>query len=130
MVGAIIIIITIIACVFGYCANSYYQNKYTIPAVDVGMLIIQCIFMVLAMLTLPNPDVTFWFVLWVVLLIGSYIVAIFVCKQQCSNVGATRNDTILAILAQTVIPLGVALFIIILIALVLSSTGGGKKKKK
>jgi hypothetical protein len=93
-----------------------------------GMIIIQSMFMFLALLTLPNQDVSGWFVLWMVLLIVSYIVAIVVCKQQCESCGSIKKDTTIAILAQIVIPLGAALLVIILIVLVMS--GSGKKRRK
>ena len=128
MAGAVIITASIISCLYGYFANNYFEGKYSTPAVNIGMIVIQSVFMLLAMLTLPNPDVTGWFVLWTVLLTISYLVAIVVCKQQCESCGAIKKDTIIALLAQILIPLGVALLIIILIVLVMG--GSGKKKRK
>ncbi len=128
MAGAVIIVITIVACLYGYFANSYYQGKYNAPAADIGMLIIQSFFMLCVFLTIPNPDISGWFILWTILLIISYIVALLVCKQQCLKDSADKKDTIIALLTQAITPLGVALLIMVVIAIITGSSG--KKKRR
>jgi hypothetical protein len=128
MSGAVIIAVTIVACIFGYVANSIYENKYGTPAVNWAMIVIQCVFMLCALLTFPNPDITGWFILWCLLLTISYVLAIVVCWQECLKVGATQGDKVLAILAQTILPLGMALLIIAVMVLIFGGSGNKKKK--
>ncbi len=129
MDGAVIIVITILACIFGYAVNKSNEDKYGTPAVNWAMIVIQCVFMLGALLTFPNPDVTWWFILWCVLSAIAYVMAMVACRHECVNVCATKTDTVLAIMAQLILPLGFALLIIIALAIILGGTGKKKKKR-
>ena len=82
------------------------------------------------LITWPNPDITGWFVAWTVLVIMSYIVGIIACKQHAEAQHAAQSDVWLAIIAQILLPLGVAIVVIIIIAMMLGVFGGGSKKKR
>lgn len=123
-----IIIITIISTVVGLVLNSIYSNKYNVSAIHWGAFAAQCVFMALALLSLPNPDISGWFILWVVCSVIAYTIALVVCRVQAIGAGAGQTDIVIAMLAQAVLPLGVALIIVILIALVLLAMGNNKKK--
>ena len=123
-----IIVITIISTVAGMVLNSIYSNKYNASAIHWGGFAAQCVFVALALLTLPNPDVSGWFILWVVCTIVAYTVALTVCRIQALNAGAGQTDLVIAMAAQAILPLGVALIVVILIAFVIMATGSNKRK--
>ncbi len=129
MSGIWILIIMIGACAIGYFLNSSYENIYHEPAINWGMLAIQAFFILCALITWPNPDVTVWFVIWCILTIISYIIAFIVCKQHAKQQNAARPDVNKAIAAQMILPIGTAIVVLLIIAMVLGAFGGGKKKK-
>ena len=121
-----IVIITILSTVIGLVLNAIYDNKYASPAIHWGGFAVQCVFMFLALLTLPNPDVTGWFLLWVVCALVAYTIGIVLCRQQAILAGAEKGDVIKAIIAQVVLPFGVAIVAIIVVGIFL---GAFSKKK-
>ena len=123
-----IIVITIVSTVAGVVLNSIYSNKYNISAVHWGGLAAQCVFMALTLLTFPNQDISGWFIFWVICTIIAYLVALIGCRVQALNAGAGQTDMVIAMVAQAILPLGVALIIVILIAFVIMSMGNKKKK--
>ncbi len=130
MSGAVIIAITVVSCIVGYLINANYQGKYREPAVVWPAFVAQAFLVTCILLTWPNPEPTTWFFIWMVLTVVSYVIAIVVCKSHAESQHATKADVYLAILAQIILPLGVALVVIIIIGMVLGVIGGGKKKRR
>lgn len=130
MSGGAIIAITILSCMAGYLINSSYQNKYNEPAVNWAAFAFQAFSVMGMLITWPNPDITGWFIAWTMLAIMSYIVGIIACKQHAEAQHAAQSDVWLAIIAQILLPLGVAIVVIIIIAMMLGVFGGGSKKKR
>ena len=130
MSGVVIIAVTIISCVAGYVINANYERKYQEPAIIWPAFAVQAFFVLCMLLTWPNPEPTTWFIIWLILSLVSYVIAFIMCKSHAESQHAASSDIWLAIIAQMILPLGVALVAIILIAMVLGVMGGGKKKRR
>ena len=122
-----IIVIIIVSAVTGFLLNAMYENKYATPAINWAMFAIQCVFLIFDFFTWPNPDVTGWFVLWMICTVISFILALLVCRSQAVETGANNADIIKAMIAQMILPFGVALVIFIAIAYIM---GAFSKEKK
>ncbi len=130
MSGVVIIAVTIVSCVAGYVINANYASKYQEPAVIWPVFAAQAFFVLCMLFTWPNPEPTTWFIIWTILTLLSYVGAFVMCKQHAVSQNAAQKDVWLAIIAQFVLPLGVAIVVLILIAMVLGVFGGGKKKRR
>ena len=129
MDAVIIIAVTIICCAIGYNLDKDFQKKYEQPGVDYLSLVLQCFFALAVMSTWPRPDVSGWFVLWIVCLIGSYAFGIYRCRKNAISIGSESDDVVKAIFAQCVLPIGVALVIIIVLALLVQQDNKRKRKR-
>ncbi len=123
----VVIVVTLVSSVIGICLNTSYQNKYYESAIVITPFIAQCVFLVLTAFTIPDPDVTKWFILWCTLALISFIFGIISCINQAQTNGAEKPDIIKAIIAQIVLPFGVALIVLIIVALIVSKSGGKNK---
>ncbi|ADL36512.1 hypothetical protein bpr_IV148 (plasmid) [Butyrivibrio proteoclasticus B316] len=129
MAGFIILVIMIGSSAVGYYFNRSYEDKYGEPAINWAAFVLQALFILCALFTWPNPDVSFWFIVWCLLSLISYVVAVIACKQHAEQQGALREDIKKAIAAQILLPVGTAIVILLAIAMVLGVLGGGKKKR-
>ena len=130
MSGGVLIAVTIIATVVGYLLNLSYQNKYNEPAIVWVPFGMQALFVALMLLTWPNYEPSCWFIAWTILAIISYVIGFITCKAHAKLQSANSTDMWLAVAAQLILPLGVALVIVIIFAIVFMSMGGGKKKSR
>ncbi len=127
MAGFIIIVVTILSTVTGITLNKQFEGDYYEAAIDVPWCVLQSIFLFCALMTVPNPDVTGWFVFWCVGTVIFYMCGLSSCKKHAIAVGAKPEDITKAMFAQFVLPIGAALVLVIIVAIIFSS---GKKKKK
>jgi hypothetical protein len=127
MEGLFLIIIMIMALTLGICFNNSFEKEFFVPAIQTVPCILQCIAMISMLVNIPNPDVTGWFILGVVLVVVTYVIAFIACKNNAENVGAEGGALIKAIVAQLILPIGVALLIFVVIAMLCNRN---KKKKK
>lgn len=123
-----LIVVTILSTLIGLVLNSFYEEKYYTPAINWAGFALQCVFMFLALLTFPDPDVSGWFIAWLIALIVSYVIGLLGCREQAIKAGAERGDMIKAMIAQAILPFGIAVIVIIVIALILGVFSGKKKK--
>lgn len=130
MSGAVIIVVTILSCIIGYVINVNYEGKYREPAVIWAAFVAQAFFVLCMLFTWQNPEPTTWFIIWLILSVVSYVIAFIMCRSHAKSQHAVSSDVWLAIIAQMILPLGVALVAIIFIAMVLGVMGGGKKKRR
>ena len=130
MEAILVIAVTIICCSIGYSLNKDFKKKYEQPGLDYLSLVFQCFFVLAVMCTWPRSDVSGWVVLWIVCLIGSYAFGIYRCRKNAISIGSKSDDVVKAILAQCVLPVGVALVIIIVLALLVQQDNKRKKTNK
>lgn len=127
MTGFILIMITILSTVVGIVLNKQFERNYYEQAIDVPWCVLQSIFLFCALMTVPNPDVTGWFILWCVVTVIAYGCGLSTCKQHAIAIEAKPEDVKKAMFAQFILPIGAALVLIIIVVLISS---GSKKKKK
>lgn len=129
MEAIVIIAVTIICCAIGYSINNDFDAKYGQPGIDHLSLIFQCFFVFTVMCTWPRSEVSGWFILWTVFLIASYVLGIYRCWKHVLAIGSDSDDVVRAVVAQCILPVGVALVIIILLAIVVRQDNKRKKKR-
>lgn len=129
MEAIIIIAMTIICCAVGYSLNKDLNTKYGQPGIDYLSLVLQCTFVLAVMCTWPRSEVSGWFVLWTVCLIISYIWGIYRCQKHAIAIGSDSDDISKAVVAQCILPVGVALVIIIVLAIAVRQDNKRKKKR-
>ena len=129
MEAIVIIAMTIICCAIGCSLNKDFNTKYGQPGIDYLSLVFQCFSVLAVMCTWPRSDVSGWFILWTVCLIASYALVIYRCRKHAITIGSDSEDIVKAIIAQCILPVGVAFVIIILLALVVRQDNKRKKKR-
>ena len=129
MEAIIIIAVTIICCAIGYSINNDFDAKYGQQGIDYLSLVFQCFFVLAVMSTWPRSEVSGWFVLWTVCLIISYIWGIYRCQKHAIAIGSDSDDISKAVVAQCILPVGVALVIIIVLAIAVRQDNKRKKKR-
>ena len=129
MEAIVIILATIICCAVGYSLNKDFNTKYGQPGIDYLSLVLQCTFVLAVMCTWPRSEVSGWFVLWTVCLIISYIWGIYRCQKHAIAIGSDSDDISKAVVAQCILPVGVALVIIIVLAIAVRQDNKRKKKR-
>lgn len=92
MSGGAIIVITIIACVGGYVLNKGFEDKYFEPGIQWAPFALQCLFVFLAALTIPDSYVSGWFILWVICTIVSYALGLYMCYHHAITLNAEKKD--------------------------------------
>lgn len=117
MVGFITFIITIISGIIGIIFNRQFQNKYFESALDLGWCIVQSILVFCVLITMPNPDITGWFILWCLVTVISYMIGLSSCRQRAILVDAEIRDIKKIMAAQFLLPIGAALILVIILFL-------------
>jgi hypothetical protein len=128
MEGFLLILIMVVALALGIYLNKSFQEEFLVPAVQTVPCILQCVAMGFMLINFPDGNVTGWFILGVVLVIVTYVVAFICCKKNAESEGAEGGTVIKAVVAQFLIPIGVVLLIFVIIA-VLCSRNNKKKKR-
>ena len=127
MGGIILIALMIICPIVGWILNNQYTEKYGNMAINWIGFAAQCVFLMLMLFTWPNPEPSGWFILWLVLTIISYEVALVFCYKQAKAIGADNSDIKKAMVAQAITPVGVAIIILIVIAAMFGAFSKSKK---
>ena len=130
MEGIILIIVAFVFTATGKVFDEQFQEKYSESALNMVMCVIQGIFIACALLTLPNPSVTVWFILWCAGVIISCIVGVSLCKQRAISLGAESRDIKKIMVAQFILPIGAVLLFIIILMIIFGKEKKKRKKRK
>ena len=126
----VLLIISVIAFAIGFTFDKIYESYYFESGVNYVSLIIQTVCIVAAVLTYSNTDMGVWFSIAVFGGIISYITGFICCWKQAHNIHASKIHTMMAMIAQAVLPLGFAILIIFIIAYIMGRLSGNKRKHK
>ena len=132
MNGIMMIIISIVCCIFGYYLNREYEDKYHEPAIQWGFFALQFIFVSGVLIESPRNGFSGWPLFWFIGAVVTYVMGLWFCKKHAENQNAETADVMYAMLAQAILPLGSALVVLVILALVFSlgENKGNKKKRR
>ena len=119
MSEGVVIGLSVIGCVLGFFLNRVYANKYGEAAIQWKPFILQFICTVGALSQLPDEEVSFRFLLWIIAAVFSYAAGLWLCRQHAKKQKAEPGDTVCAIAAQAVLPFGAALAFMMVAGMVL-----------
>jgi hypothetical protein len=123
----IILAIMVVSLLIGYLCNKSYKASFGEDGFLLLPGILQVIFLVITLLTIPDSHITDWFIFGVVGTVLSYVIAIVCCyKKVTKNRGYDLSDCVKAIMAQVLLPIGSAILIILILAMFFSP----KKKRR
>ena len=128
MSGGFIIAITLISCAAGLGLNALYENKYNEHAIIWIPFGFQSFFLLCMLITWPNPEPTTWFCIWTTLTLIAYALGVVLCRMHAIGQGAKGMDVLIAVFAQCLLPLAVAIIVVIVIAIMFGAVGDKKKK--
>lgn len=128
MAGGILILLTIISTVAGWILNKNFKEIYSIDAIHVCGFVFQTIGVFCILLTIEH--ISIWLILAVAFTTVSYIYALQACKMQAISINASDEDINKAMLAQAILPFGVAVILLLLIAWIMGAFSGKKKANK
>lgn len=130
MEGFVLIMAAVVFIVTGKIFDAQFEEKYSESALDKGWCMIQGIFVAGALLTLPGPDITGWFIFWCAGGVIAYIAGLSFCKQRAISMGAGTRDVKKIMAAQFLLPAGSALLFLIILIMIFGQKKRKKKKRK
>ena len=130
MNGIMMIIISIVCCIFGYYINREYEDKYHEPAIRWGFFALQFIFVSGVLIEPPRNGFSGWPLFWLIGAIVTYVIALWFSKKHAENQNAEKTDVIYAMIAQAILPFGSAAVVLVILALVFSLGENRDNRKK
>ena len=130
IIGISQLLLIIAPFLIGRSLNNDFKNKYGVEAICQDAFIWQCIFLFLSFVSTGGSNFSWWQVLWILCTIISYVKALYQVKSHAKLLGASSDDTIKAMIAQAIYPLGVVIILIILLAMYFRSREKRRRKKK
>ena len=107
------IVLSVICCVVGFFLNRTYAKKYGEAAVQWKLFVLQVIGIGGALTQLPTDEISFRFLFWIVVTLLSYGAGLWLCRQHAKRQQAGSGDTVVAMAAQAILPVGAAVVILL-----------------
>ncbi len=108
MNGSILISAAFLCCAFGFLLNSIYAKKYGNPAIQWKPCALQCICIGGTLTQFPGDEMSLRFLFWIIASVVSCAAGLWLCRQHAKGQLAGPGDTVLAMAAQAILPLGAA----------------------
>ena len=113
MNGSILIAAALVCCVSGFVLNSMYAKKYGEAAVQWKLFALQVICIGGALTQFPGDKLSLQFLFWLIASVVSCAAGLWMCRQHAGRQQAGEGDTIVAMAAQAILPIGVAVLILL-----------------
>ena len=107
------IVLSAICCVVGFFLNRTYAKKYGEAAVQWKWFVLQVIGIGGALTQLPTDEISFRFLFWIIVTFLSYGAGLWQCRQHAKRQQAEPGDTVIAMAAQAILPVGAAVVILL-----------------
>ena len=112
------IILSVICCVVGFFLNRTYAKKYGEAAVQWKLFVLQVIGIGGALTQLPGNEISFRFLFWITVTLLSYGAGLWQCRQHAKRQQAGPDDTVVAMAAQAILPVGAAAVILLAVGMI------------
>ena len=112
MDGSVLIIAAFLCCAFGFLLNRMYAKKYGEAAVQWKLFALQFICIGGALTQLPGDEISLRFLFWIIASVISCAAALWMCRQHAKSQQAGLGDTVVAMAAQAILPVGAAVVIL------------------
>ena len=112
MNGSILIAAALVCCASGFVLNSMYAKKYGVPAIQWKLFALQFICIGGALMQLPGDEMSSRFLFWIIAGVISCAAALWMCRQHAKSQQAGLGDTVVAMAAQAILPVGAAVVIL------------------
>lgn len=126
----IYILIFLSPFLIGRGLNNDFQKKYGTEAIIQDAFVWQCIFLFFTILTMFDNKISSWQILWTCCTTIAYIYAITEARTHAIKIGASSDDTIKAMVAQSIYPLGLAMIIVVVFAYFFGHRKQKRRKKR
>ena len=113
MDGSILIVAAFLCCAFGFLLNSMYAKKYGNPAIQWKPCVLQFICIGGALTQLPGDEMSLRFLFWIIASMISCAAALWMCRQHAKSQQAGPGDTVVAMVAQAILPVGAAVLVLL-----------------
>ena len=113
MDGSILIVAAFLCCAFGFLLNSMYAKKYGVPAIQWKLFALQFICIGGALMQLPGDEMSSRFLFWIIASVISCAAALWMCRQHAKSQQAGPGDTVVAMVAQAILPVGAAVLVLL-----------------
>ena len=113
MNGSILIATALVCCVFGFLLNRIYAKKYGDPAIQWKPCVLQFICIGGALTQLPGDEMSLRFLFWIIASMISCAAALWMCRQHAKSQQAGPGDTVVAMVAQAILPVGAAVLVLL-----------------
>ena len=107
MSDSIMLVLSVIGCVLGFVLNTTYAKKYGEQAIQWGPFVLQLLVTGVALARFPEHGMSRRFLFWLVLLAAVYVFGLWECRKHAVKQQVAPGDIVSAMIAQTVLPLGV-----------------------
>ena len=112
------IVLSVICCVVGFFLNRTYAKKYGEAAVQWKLFVLQVLGIGGALTQLPADEVPFRFLFWIMVTLLSYGAGLWQCRQHAKRQQAGPDDTVVAMAAQAILPVGAAAVILLAVGMI------------
>ncbi len=113
MDSGVMIVLSVICCVIGFFLNRTYATKYGEAAVQWKLFVLQVIGIGGALTQLPVNEISLCFLFWITVTLLSYGAGLLLCRQHAKRQQAGPSDTVIAMAAQALLPVGAAVVILL-----------------
>ena len=113
MDGSILIVAAFLCCAFGFLLNSMYAKKYGDPAIQWKLFALQFICIAGALTQFPGDEMSLRFLFWIIASMISCAAALWMCRQHAKSQQAGPGDTVVAMVAQAILPVGAAVLVLL-----------------
>ena len=112
MDGSVLNIAAFLCCAFGFLLNRMYAKKYGDPAIQWKPCVLQFICIGGALTQLPGDEMSLRFLFWIIASVVSCAAGLWMCRQHAGRQQAGAGDTVVAMAAQAILPVGAAVVIL------------------
>ena len=112
MDGSVLIVAAFLCCAFGFLLNRVYAKKYGNPAIQWKPCALQFICIAGALTQFPGDEMSLRFLFWIIASMISCAAALWMCRQHAKSQHAGLGDTVVAMAAQAILPVGAAVVIL------------------
>ena len=113
MDGSVLIIAAFLCCAFGFLLNRMYAKKYGDPAIQWKPCALQFICIAGALTQFPGDEMSLRFLFWIIASGVSCAAGLWMCRQHAGRQQAGAGDTVVAMAAQAILPVGAAVLILL-----------------
>ena len=113
MDGSVLIVAAFLCCAFGFLLNRVYAKKYGDPAIQWKPCALQFICIGCALMQFPGDEMSLRFLFWIIASMISCAAALWMCRQHAKSQQAGPGDTVVAMVAQAILPVGAAVLVLL-----------------